>query len=599
MVFIIAWAVVERSFTMPTVDSRTFTITDVLAPNSIRPWWEPTHSGIVMLIVLLLFIIFYLLALFELMSYYATFYTFTGSIKIYKTTCKKVLFTSFYTFFIALFVMYVGYICLVALWMVLGAILNPNKFLPFATAVATFVMFVATKIKALNDLTNNLEDKIQEFVQDELQSLISDTMTAVFGNDQGAEEIAEGLVTGELDKPARLLFQKGIVAFLGDKVQPTPEQTEAIANGDTNQLIALVSQGIGVHSGVIKSIVALVLQDNAMIVESIGELSTIIGLDGEIGTSLAEIALDTYNPDAIGINSVEGKIVLAIKKLFRKVFPVFPPDLIDTVFQLISEGDPLPMADLIQKNNNASKDLPDARIALIKLVGYYLHNKKTMIEEHGAKVVEELMPKREESALYSRLFALMRGNFNKVEPKKKIDQLSQDLDFPLNGVLEFLISFEKKDKVLSRIAIENIMDELFNKMDCPANKQQMLEQSKKNILALFSLIHGRSVSGKIMNQMLHVYKYNRDRLLAMVSFVQGESAGVAVVCDVLNISSAKGIITEIYQIIHQQTTFLTEITNNVGLLPKQYEIVKAIIDFLSGSAELAVFMRDNKMRTAT
>ena len=351
LVFIVSWAVVERSFLTPTVNAYTFTFSDVLSPNSVRPWWSTSNSGLLMLFVLLIFLIFYVLALFELMSYYATFYSFSGSIKIYKTRCKKCLFTSFYTYFVILFVLYVGYICLVALWMVLGAILNPNKFLPFATAVATFVMFVATKVKALNDLTNNIEDKIQQFVQDELQALISDTMTAVFGNDQGSEEMAEGLITGELDKPARLLFQKAILAFLGDKVQPTPEQTEAIANGDTGQLVALISQGIGVHQGVVKAIVALVLQDNKMLVESVGELAGIIGLDGDIGTSLAEIALDSYNPDAIGINTVEGKIVLAIKKLFRKVFPVFPPDLIDIVFQLISEGDPLPLADLINKNN--------------------------------------------------------------------------------------------------------------------------------------------------------------------------------------------------------------------------------------------------------
>lgn len=49
-----------------------------------------------------------------------------------------------------------------------------------------------------------------------------------------------------------------------------------------------------------------------------------------------------------------------------------------------------------------------------------------------------------------------------------------------------------------------------------------------------------------MNEMLYMYMYNRDRLLAMVSFVKGESAGVAVICDVLNIASAKGIISEIY-----------------------------------------------------
>ena len=70
----------------------------------------------------------------------------------------------------------------------------------------------------------------------------------------------------------------------------------------------------------------------------------------------------------------------------------------------------------------------------------------------------------------------------------------------------------------------------------------------------------------------------------MVSFVKGESAGVAVICDALNVSSAKGPISEIYSLIHGQSTFLVEITKKVGLLQKQHEVVRATVDFLSGAA---------------
>lgn len=164
VVLIVAWAVVENSFLSPSVDARTYTFSDILSPDSESPWWQTTHSGGLMLAFLIIFLVFYLLALVELMSYYATFFSFSGSIKIEKTRTKRCLATFFYGYFITLFVIYVSYVCLVALWMVLGAILNPNKFLPFATAVGTFVMFVASKYKALNELTDNLEDKIQQFV---------------------------------------------------------------------------------------------------------------------------------------------------------------------------------------------------------------------------------------------------------------------------------------------------------------------------------------------------------------------------------------------------------------------------------------------------
>ena len=91
---------------------------------------------------------------------------------------------------------------------------------------------------------------------------MSETLNAVFGNDTGAEAITEGLISGEFEKPARMLFLKAILAFLGDKVQPTAEQTKAIINADTKTLTILISQGLGLHENIIKALMALVLRDN-------------------------------------------------------------------------------------------------------------------------------------------------------------------------------------------------------------------------------------------------------------------------------------------------------------------------------------------------
>lgn len=55
-------------------------------------------------------------------------------------------------------------------------------------------------------------------------------------------------------------------------------------------------------------------------------------MDPEIGSMLAELALNKYNPDALGINKVDGKVVLVVKQLFRNIFPQFPPEVIDSVF---------------------------------------------------------------------------------------------------------------------------------------------------------------------------------------------------------------------------------------------------------------------------
>ena len=146
---IVAWTVVENSFLTPEVDARTYYYYDILSPDSLSPWWSTSNSGGLMLGFLIVFLVFYLVAIVELGSYYATFFSFEGSIKIEKTRAKRCLSSFFYGYFVLLFVIYISYICLGALWMVLGAILNPSKFLPFATAVGTFVLFVASKFKAI------------------------------------------------------------------------------------------------------------------------------------------------------------------------------------------------------------------------------------------------------------------------------------------------------------------------------------------------------------------------------------------------------------------------------------------------------------------
>lgn len=196
LLFLIAWAVVENSFLVSQTNVRSYTIMDVLMPNSLSPWWSTTHSGVLMLVFVLIFLLYYILALFDLSSYYATFFSFTGSIRIEKTCCRKALYGSFYIYFLILVAIYIAYISCVALWMVLGAIINPNKFLPFATSVMTFALFLVTKYKAMNELINNLETKLQEYIEEELKELIAETMKSVFGSSEGADAITQGLVEG-------------------------------------------------------------------------------------------------------------------------------------------------------------------------------------------------------------------------------------------------------------------------------------------------------------------------------------------------------------------------------------------------------------------
>ena len=105
------------------------------------------------MIILVLFTIFFgILALLSLISFYFTSVNISGSLILKRTCCKKVLDRVFFGFIFIYSFFYVWYINGVLMWFILGAILNPNKFLQYATAVLTFYIFVFSKIRYLKGI---------------------------------------------------------------------------------------------------------------------------------------------------------------------------------------------------------------------------------------------------------------------------------------------------------------------------------------------------------------------------------------------------------------------------------------------------------------
>ena len=83
-----------------------------------------------------------------------------------------------------------------------------------------------------------------------------------------------------------------------------------------------------------------------LVLNSIYSLSEEIGFDGEISVAVSEIAMNTYNRNSIDIKKVESTVVLSVKKLFRKLLPDFPLEIVDSVLQVALEADPSPLKDV-------------------------------------------------------------------------------------------------------------------------------------------------------------------------------------------------------------------------------------------------------------
>ncbi len=79
-----------------------------------------------MLGFLIFTLLFVAVAIFELISYYATSVQISGTLKLQKTRFKRVMDIIFWVFIILVAAIYISYLNEVLMWFVLGAILNPN-----------------------------------------------------------------------------------------------------------------------------------------------------------------------------------------------------------------------------------------------------------------------------------------------------------------------------------------------------------------------------------------------------------------------------------------------------------------------------------------
>ncbi len=73
-----------------------------------------------------------------------------------KTTVRKVTQRIFYVLLLSIFGIVGAYIVICLCWCILGAVLNPEIFLPYAAAAATFLGFIAYKLSAASELVSTV-----------------------------------------------------------------------------------------------------------------------------------------------------------------------------------------------------------------------------------------------------------------------------------------------------------------------------------------------------------------------------------------------------------------------------------------------------------
>ncbi|KAL4474822.1 hypothetical protein ABPG74_001518 [Tetrahymena malaccensis] len=173
-------------------------------------------------------LIFWVLSFWDLIYYYASMdfpqekyfneYKMVGRFRKFLSGIMWIIvLISFYTFAV--------YFSLVAIWLMLSAIINPNAFLPYATSAATFVTLVAKKYKDFQEISQNgfkiISDYLQQMATGQFQDLlkkmdIQDKVADMVPTDTLKDITAEASKLGIIDASTSEDIQNNLEIMIRD-----------------------------------------------------------------------------------------------------------------------------------------------------------------------------------------------------------------------------------------------------------------------------------------------------------------------------------------------------------------------------------------------
>jgi hypothetical protein len=173
------------------------------------------------------------------------------------------------------------YVVVVLVWFILGAVINPLVYLPYATAASSFILFVLTKYSELRDLRTEFQSHITKIVDDNFKSIVESSNIIGFGFDASAVlsgiksssgRIKETVLNVQSTTVRELLgnsdFTDGIVSIIANL---DPEKITRIFYGDVKAIEEMALQ-FKFDPSVAKIIVGIGKRDQDMVEKALMEI---------------------------------------------------------------------------------------------------------------------------------------------------------------------------------------------------------------------------------------------------------------------------------------------------------------------------------------
>jgi hypothetical protein len=182
----------------------------------------------------------------------------TGKHPIIITWKRWVISTSFWIMLLLYAGMYIAYFGVILLWCILGAILNPQTFLPLASGAGVIIGCVIFFYSTLTKINKDLDEIVGKVIEEQLQ------ITLV--NSINNNEIISKIIETADDLP-KVTFNTAINAFLEMNHLQKLERniTDEIMKGNVDSLAIVLESSFMIPPEVSKGIVGMVIDDPLLI----------------------------------------------------------------------------------------------------------------------------------------------------------------------------------------------------------------------------------------------------------------------------------------------------------------------------------------------
>ena len=325
----VIWSLLQINVINSDVYAPVFELSDIFNSSYYSFWLSDMSAKGIFYTLGALCLLFVFFGLIELVCFFATIDRDTGKYAVSKTWPRWIISSFFWVMVLIFAGFYVAYISVILLWCILGAVLNPEKFLPIATGAMVILVFLGLMYSKLSYIDKTLKEVVSNVVNEQLQGTMIESI-------QKKANKAQDELVDKFETMPQLVFNKAINTFMRMNNHPAvdKETTNEILKGNAGAIAKMLHQNCGLDYAIGLGLVGILKNDPVVILDSIYKVSMELDIDPIISVTIAELVLDKYDSDKTLTQKVSASIILSVKKLIRHLFPAFPSEMLDIILEI-------------------------------------------------------------------------------------------------------------------------------------------------------------------------------------------------------------------------------------------------------------------------